>query len=44
MCSAHFEHLGCGCLQVECKQLLDKFFVIEGSDESALDVPFLFLI
>ena len=44
VCSAHFKHLGCGCLQVECKQLLDKFLVTEGSDESALDVPFLFLI
>ena len=46
MCLAQFEHLGCGRLQVEwaIEQLLDEFLVIEGSDESALDVPFLFLI
>ena len=28
VCLAHFEHLGCGCLQVKCKQLLDEFLVI----------------
>ena len=44
MCSAHFEHLRCGCLQVKCEQLLDEFLVVQGSDESVLDVPFLFLI
>ena len=43
MCLAHFKHLRCGCLQVKCEQLLDEFLVIEGSDESVLDVPFLFL-
>ena len=44
MCSAHFKHLRCGCHQVKCEQLLDKFLVIEGSDKSVLDVLFLFLI
>ena len=41
VCSTHFKHLRCGCLQVKCEQLLDEFLVIQGSDESVLDVPFL---
>ena len=44
VCLAHFKHLRCGCLQVKCEQLLYEFLVIEASDKSVLDVPFLFLI